>query len=58
MRLIYHLAFIIFSIFTLTKTIFYAIYEIKTQNNKCGGIGVIVFSVLVILFSNFVIMLY
>ena len=38
--------FIIFSIYVLLKTIFYALYEIKTQENKSGGIAIIVFSLL------------
>lgn len=50
----YHFLFLIFSIFVLLKSIFYALYEIKTQDNKSGGIAVIVFSVIVLIFANVV----
>ena len=41
----------------LLKTIFYGFYEIKTQNNKVGGVSVILFSVLVIVFANVIVLL-
>ena len=50
MNLIYHFTFIVVSIFILIKTIFYGIYEINSENNKSGGIAVICFSVLVVIF--------
>ena len=55
MNLLYHFIFIIVSIFILLKTIFYALYEINTQNNKYGGIAIICFSVLVVVFANIIV---
>lgn len=55
MNLIYHFTFIVVSIFILIKTIFYGIYEIKSENNKSGGIAIICFSVLVVIFSNIIV---
>lgn len=37
---------IILSIYTILKTISYGIYEIKTNENKSGGIAVIAVSIL------------
>lgn len=54
MNFLYHFIFIIVTIFILLKTIFYGIYEINTEKNKSGGIAVICFSVLVIVFANVV----
>lgn len=51
-KLIYPMVFSLFSIYVLLKTIYYGIYEIKQENNKSGGIVVITFSTLVIIFSN------
>lgn len=55
MNLIYHFTFIVVSIFILIKTIFYGIYEINSENNKSGGIAIICFSVLVVIFSNIIV---
>ena len=55
MDLLFHILFFIFSLYVLLKTIYYGIYELKTQNNKVGGIGVICFSVLVTIFTNLVV---
>lgn len=49
---IYHFTFLFVSVFVFIKTIFYGIYEIQNEHNKSGGIVVIVFSFLVIIFSN------
>lgn len=57
MNLLYHFTFVVISIFILVKTIFYGLYEINTENNKSGGISVIVFSVLVVVFTNVVVFL-
>lgn len=57
MNLFYHFTFVVISIFILVKTIFYGLYEINTENNKSGGISVIVFSVLVVVFTNVVVFL-
>ncbi len=57
MNLICHFIFIIITIFILLKTFFYGIYEIKTQKNKTGGVCVILFSILVIIFANVIVFL-
>lgn len=57
MNSLYHIVFIIITIFILLKTIFYGLYEIKTQNNKSGGIAIICFSILVIVFTNVIVFL-
>ncbi len=44
--------FFIITIYVLLKIIGYAIYEIKKFNNKVGGIVIISFSILVIIFVN------
>lgn len=55
MNFLYHSIFIIVTIFILLKTIFYGIYEINTENNKSGGIAVICFSILVVVFANIIV---
>ena len=55
MNLIYHFTFIVVSLFILIKTIFYGIYEINSENNKSGGIDVICFSILIVVFSNIIV---
>lgn len=57
MNFIYHFTFIVVTIFILIKTISYGLYEIKNQNNKFGGIAVICFSILVIVFTNILVYL-
>ena len=54
MNFIYHFTFIIVTIFVLIKTISYGLYEIKTQNNKSGGIAVICFAIVVVIFTNII----
>lgn len=56
-NIFYHFLFFIFSVFVLLKSVFYALYEIKTQDNKSGGVAVIVFSVIVLVFANVVVFL-
>lgn len=55
MNFLYHFIFIIVTIFILIKTIFYGLHEFNTQNNKSGGIAIICFSVLVVIFANVVV---
>lgn len=55
---IFLILFLIASIFILLKIIGYALYEINTLHNKIGGIVTIIFSCLVIIFSNIVAWLY
>lgn len=50
--IIYFIVFLIITLYILLKTIGYAIYEIKEQNNKIGGIVIISFSTLVVIFVN------
>lgn len=57
MSLLYHIVFVIITIFILLKIIFYGLYEINTQNNKSGGIAIICFSILVIVFTNIIVFL-
>lgn len=49
---IYKLFFLLLTIWILLKAIGFAIYEIKKLDNKTGGVVVICFSVLVIIFAN------
>ncbi|MBP9921621.1 MAG: hypothetical protein KBF09_00510, partial [Clostridia bacterium] len=49
---IYKLFFLLLTIWILLKAIGFAIYEIKELDNKTGGVVVICFSVLVIIFAN------
>lgn len=50
--IVYHFLFLIISFYILLKTIGYGLYEINTVKNKSGGIVVIIFSILVVIFSN------
>ena len=56
--IVYHVLFSIISLYILLKAIGYALYEINTIKNKSGGIVVITFSVLVIVFSNVMVWIY
>ncbi len=56
-NIFYRFLFLIFSIFVLLKSIFYALYEIKTQDNKSGGIAVICFTIVVLIFTNIIVFL-
>ena len=56
-NIFYHFLFLVFSVFVLLKSVFYALYEIKSQNNKTGGIAVICFTIAVLIFSNIVVFL-
>lgn len=49
---LYYSVFALITIYILLKTIGYAVYEIKENKNKVGGIIVISFSILVVIFSN------
>ena len=53
----FNFLFFIFSIFVLLKSVFYALYEIKAQDNKSGGVAVIIFSVVVLVIANVVVFL-
>ncbi len=45
--------FVVVNIFIFIKVLAYGLYEIKQENNKFGGITVIVFSLLVAVLSVF-----
>lgn len=51
-NVVYHLLFLIISLYVALKAIGYAIYEINTLKNKSGGIVIITFSIFVVIFSN------
>ena len=55
MNFLFHFLFIVVTIFILIKTIFYGLYEIYTENNRSGGIAMICFSVLVVVFANIIV---
>ena len=55
MNFIFLFTFFAVSLFILIKTIFYGVYEINSENNKSGGIAVICFSVLVVIFANIIV---
>ena len=57
MEFIYHFIFIFITFFILIRTIFYGLYEIQTLDNKKGGIAVIIFSIIVVLFANIMLFL-
>lgn len=56
-NLIYDLIFLLFTLYVLLKVIGYGIYEIKNLHNKSGGIAIIAFSSLVIVFINIMVFL-
>lgn len=56
-NIFYRFLFLIFSIFVLLKSVFYVLYEIKSQDNKSGGIAVICFTIVVLIFTNIVVFL-
>ena len=45
--------FVIVNIFIFIKVLAYGLYEIRQENNKFGGITVIIFSLLVAVLSIF-----
>lgn len=53
--LIFNILLSLLSIDILLKVLGFALYEIKEMNNKSGGIIVISFTILVVIFSNYVI---
>ena len=55
MLLFFKILFLIFSILLICRFIAYGLYEIKSNNNKSGGISYIVFSSTSIIFCTLVI---
>ena len=47
-----YLFFVLFTIFAFTKALSYGIYEIKQENNKIGGIFVILVGLFASIISN------
>lgn len=45
--------FLLFNIYVLVYTFSYGIYEFKTNNNKFGGISIIIFAIIVVSLSIF-----
>ena len=54
---IFHVIFSIITIYYFLQIIGFALYEINTLNNKIGGIAVVTFSIVVIIFANIVVWL-
>ncbi len=52
MGLIYNIIFLVTTIFIFFRSIAYGIYEIKSEDNKLGGIFFIIFAFFAVLFSN------
>ena len=50
--LIYRIVFLLITILIVFNSISYAIYEIKQEKNKYGGICVIIFTIFSSIFSN------
>lgn len=53
--ILYHIVFLLFTIYVLIESISYAIFEIKQQNNKFGGSCVIAFSIFCVVLGNIVV---
>lgn len=53
-NILYDIIFLLVSLYVLLKAIGYAVYEIKELNNKVGGTTIIVFSIIVVIFANIV----
>lgn len=50
--IVYHIVFLLFSLYILLTTCSYGIYEFINEKNKIGGIIVIIFTIFCVLFSN------
>lgn len=55
LNLLYHVVFFLFTIYVLTESISYAIFEIKQQKNTFGGSCVIAFSIFCVVLGNIVV---
>jgi len=55
---IFHVLFLIFTLYVLVNTISYGIYEFKNEDNKYGGICVIIFTIFSVIFSNIAVWAY
>lgn len=54
MNFLFHLSIFLITTYYLLKNIYYGIYEFKTLNNKSGGLFIIFFSIIVVLFANII----
>ncbi len=45
------IVYILFLIYIFVSSIYYAIYEIKNKNNKFGGISVVCFTLISVIFG-------
>ena len=55
---IFHIVFTLITIYALLQVIGFSLYEINELRNKSGGIVVITFSSIVVLFSNLIIWIF
>ncbi len=53
--IIFHIVFLLFSLFVLLQSISYSIYEYKTEKNHYGSIFFIIFTLFCVIYSNFII---
>lgn len=51
-NILYDIIFLVISIYILLKTKGYGIYEIKEKENQISGSVIIIFSILIVIFSN------
>lgn len=57
LNIFYYIIFLCFTIYAFIHALSYGLYEIKQEKNKIGGISIICFSALSIIFVNFIILL-
>ncbi|MCI8273956.1 MAG: hypothetical protein HFJ55_07845 [Clostridia bacterium] len=57
-NIIFYTVFLFITAYILLKSIGYGLYEIKENKNKIGGICVISFSILVVIFANIMLWIY
>lgn len=58
LNIFYYIIFLFFTLYAFKHALAYGLYEIKQEKNKLGGIIIICFSALTIIFVNFIILLY
>ena len=56
-NILYDLLFCLVTVYILFKVIGYSIYEINEMNNKTGGFIIISFSILIVIFSNIMVII-
>lgn len=55
LSILYHILFLIFTIYVFAESAYYALFEINNQKNKTGGICVIIFAFFCVIIGNIVI---